>query len=770
MTNIVSQPPHALPLPVSHDCSGSCACGVEPLAHPKYSFGMLLEARHLELEHRYAAQRLNTHDIRLHDFGTVCGLRVIKHPSPDCVNSYAILQPGIALDCCGREIVVPETLFVPLFDGARNGWCGAPQSIAQTPPAGQKRTTLYVYLAYQQCDTDPIPTYVRACGCCELSCEHGNCVPSVTREGYTILVSSTPPPVWRNPVGAAYCDWLATQLNGPGVSAQGYQTIDKTLDQVLCDVVTEPCADFCSGNNEWLLLATVTFTPDDLLASIDNCTNRRLVLSTGAIVEAIACLTTAVTNCCKTKDAYLTLAGTVAPVTVNVEAPPATPSLTYTLSVQNADASMSAAAFSIDLTFPAGVTFASAALTIDGVAQPDPTANAGGVSAPVAALAAGKAAQVVVTASYVPAQEPAGSALAATASIGMYAGPHDANLTLTTTFTDVRVDGPRVVIKDLPATVQLADLASLLRAGVPLPFTAAMNPASASIADPASTDVFLEAVIGATVTELQVAMTWSNANSLLTLAMGVTAGGADPLQALAAQVAASGEPASVRLRLLGGPKGLASTPGPALTDAGGLRLDGDPPQGGPPAQVAGQSGNGEQGGDFVWNIAIVLPPPVDGPHVKWKAAKLPSTMSFPVAQKQFAPKGVGVNVLFDAAMDTALPPDGQVATPIVTLAVNGTNVPALVAWKDASTLNLNGAQPQMETAMRSLGNGGTITFTLAGGPKDPAQATTPVMQSADGRRLDGSPSNGAGTFASAGLSGDGHQGGDFTWTITVAAG
>ena len=34
------------------DCNGTCACGVEPLAYPKYSFGMLLEARSLALEHR----------------------------------------------------------------------------------------------------------------------------------------------------------------------------------------------------------------------------------------------------------------------------------------------------------------------------------------------------------------------------------------------------------------------------------------------------------------------------------------------------------------------------------------------------------------------------------------------------------------------------------------------------------------------------------------------------------------------------------------------
>ena len=769
MTNIVSQPPIALPLP--HDCSGTCACGVEPLAHPKYSFGMLLEARHLALEHRYSAQRLNTHDIRLHDFGTVCGLRVIKHPSAECVNQYAILQPGISLDCCGREIVVPETLFVPLFDGAQNGWCGAPQSTTQAFPTGTKRTILYVYLAYQECETDPILTYVRACGCCEASCEHGNCVPSVTREGYVILVSSIPPPVWRNPVGSAYCDWLETQLKGPGVSRQGYLTVDQSLDQVLCDAVTAPCPDFCANNNEWLLLATIAFTADDLLASIDNCTNRRLVLSTGAIVEGIACLTAAVSNCCKTKDAYLTLTGTVVPASVNIEAPPASQSLTYTLGVTNADAALSAAALSIDLALPAGVTFASVTLTVDGVTQPAPVPDATGVSAPVATLAAGKTAQLVVNATYDPAAEQAGALLTATASIGTYAGPHDASVALTTTFTDIQVDGPRVIVKDLPLTLTVQELEALFKAGVPLPFSAAMNPGSAGVADPASTDVFLEAVIGTSVTALPIALTWSNANALLTLVTNATDAASSSVAKIVEEIAASQNvQPSVRVRLLGGPKGAVPVTGPALAGADGMRLDGDPPAGGPPGQSAGQSGNGVQGGDFIWNIAITVPPPVDGPHVKWQAGKLPAKMTFAVAAKQFAPGAAGLNIPFDAPMNTTLPAAGAVTTSIVTLSVNGVSVPVVAAWTNDTTLNVQGAQPQMETAVRALASGGSIVIALAGGPKDPAQPSSPVMQSADGRRLDGSPPNGTGALAAAGVSGDGRQGGDFTWTITVAAG
>ena len=52
-----------------------------------------------------------------------------------------------------------------------------------------------------------------------------------------MLVSTIPPPVWRNPVGAAYCAWLETQLKGPGVSPQGYLIFDKTLED--CVILRE---------------------------------------------------------------------------------------------------------------------------------------------------------------------------------------------------------------------------------------------------------------------------------------------------------------------------------------------------------------------------------------------------------------------------------------------------------------------------------------------------------------------------------------------------
>ena len=329
------------------------------------------------------------------------------------------------------------------------------------------------------------------------------------------------------------------------------------------------------------------------------------MLSTGAIVEALECLTTAVVNCRKTKDAFLTLTGTVAPTSVNLEQPPANDALTYKVDVTNADATKNASAFEIDVTLPANVPFTSATLTVDGADQPNPPGAPGSVKVPLSSLDAGKSVQLSVTATFDPAQIHAGDAVTATASIVNYTGPHAADVPMITTFTDIKVDGPRVVFNVLPTALTSSELGALLRKGVAIPFTEPMDPNSASV-DPTTGDVFLEIFDGTNVSELPIGMTWSNGNQLLTLNYADIGSSVDPIALLVQQIEANPTVAtSLRIRLLGGlPKGTSSSPGPALSAADGMRLDGDPPQGGPPDQRSNESGNGEQGGDFIWPIPI----------------------------------------------------------------------------------------------------------------------------------------------------------------------
>lgn len=91
-------------------------CGLTEPRRPAYFDGQLLLARDFEDEqgyHVYKRQLLNS---TLHGTGTVCGLKVHQHPAADCRNRFAVIEPGLALDCCGREIIVPRAAAVPVAD------------------------------------------------------------------------------------------------------------------------------------------------------------------------------------------------------------------------------------------------------------------------------------------------------------------------------------------------------------------------------------------------------------------------------------------------------------------------------------------------------------------------------------------------------------------------------------------------------------------------------------------------------------------------------
>jgi hypothetical protein len=601
---------------------------------------MLLEAKHLSLEHRYNALRMDVHDIRLHDFGTVCGLRVDRHPSPDCVNQYAILRPGLALDCCGRQILVPEDLYVPLFDGAKSGWCGAPISVppTSTPPGTPPvaRTTLYVYLRFRQCDTDPIPAYVKNCGCCgetrECDCtgQSGDpaCVLSVTREGYEVTVSTTPPPVWRNPVSTAFCAWLATQLKGAQSGLPNASDfVGISLQQALCQVITNPCPDTCGGGNDVLLLATITFNPDDTLASIDNCSNRRLVLSTGALYGSLVCLAEAAIACCGQKAGQLPkiqLSGNATPGTVDLSVVPLSTTITYAAVATNTSPTDAVGPFTLQVLVDPRLTVTTSTSSVGGNPGPAPVAvvSASGTTVSVsvpAGLPQASNATMNIVANFTPTAMKDGDVVTSTASVVGYAGPSDGPDSLTTTFkNNVVIDGPRVVYAKLSQWLQGTSvprnaLPGLLgEAGIEVPFDRVIDTKTAvtqTAATPPDGTIRMTVVDGATQYPVFLNLIWP-------------AGGPPPTSILLRLRAAELKqldtllmntiPAtdfreglvSLNFSLLGGVKGAATTPQLAITAPDGTRLDGEPAKGGPPGQKPGRSGDGTQGGDFTLSIRI----------------------------------------------------------------------------------------------------------------------------------------------------------------------
>ena len=79
------------------------------LKRVRYFTGQVLTAEDLELEQQYFREKLKRHNRTLHGFGIVSGLRVTAK------RGAIIVEPGLALDCEGNELVVSgaQSLLVP---------------------------------------------------------------------------------------------------------------------------------------------------------------------------------------------------------------------------------------------------------------------------------------------------------------------------------------------------------------------------------------------------------------------------------------------------------------------------------------------------------------------------------------------------------------------------------------------------------------------------------------------------------------------------------
>jgi hypothetical protein len=74
--------------------------GLRSLKRPNFFSGKLIAPADFELEQRYFREKLKLHNRSLHGFGIVSGLTVTVD------SGHVVVEPGLALDCEGNELVV----------------------------------------------------------------------------------------------------------------------------------------------------------------------------------------------------------------------------------------------------------------------------------------------------------------------------------------------------------------------------------------------------------------------------------------------------------------------------------------------------------------------------------------------------------------------------------------------------------------------------------------------------------------------------------------
>ncbi|HEX3035146.1 MAG TPA: hypothetical protein VHT73_08435 [Thermodesulfobacteriota bacterium] len=165
-------------------CAEDKYCDYNNFKRVRYFHGMLMTDRDFREEQIYHNEKRKLLNRMLHGWGVVCGLG-IKETGPK--SSRIVITPGMALDCCGNEILVCEDFEVDL----KKETCVCPDT-SKDPCADMGRDVqeckYYVAIGYREVPTDPVPVYAPGGGCEDKVCEY-----SRTREGFCVKLFKTPP-------------------------------------------------------------------------------------------------------------------------------------------------------------------------------------------------------------------------------------------------------------------------------------------------------------------------------------------------------------------------------------------------------------------------------------------------------------------------------------------------------------------------------------------------------------------------------------------------
>lgn len=181
----------------SREALDRCGEELRTFVRNRYFYGKLLDVHHFEAEQSYFNQKRWLLNRVVSGYGVVCGLNVAL--SDDRKQLY--VEPGIALDPAGRELVVPvrsKPLTLPEPPAAETKLPEAPKEAAEKGSgrehsAGREhgeghcddeRVYYHVCIRWHECESDP--ELVRVGSPCEA--ETAPCAAGSIRERYELIL------------------------------------------------------------------------------------------------------------------------------------------------------------------------------------------------------------------------------------------------------------------------------------------------------------------------------------------------------------------------------------------------------------------------------------------------------------------------------------------------------------------------------------------------------------------------------------------------------
>ena len=156
-------------------------CAVKSFSRPRYFYGQLLDVRHFESEQEYFKRKLWMLNRMVSGYGVVCGLDVQVSDGDRGV----VVMPGLALDKCGREIVVPcqsKTIVIepvpakpeePQYQDKKD-------SYKKDEDEYQEDDWVHLVICYHEWRAEPEPVLAGGCD------DTDRCSPGAVREGYEL--------------------------------------------------------------------------------------------------------------------------------------------------------------------------------------------------------------------------------------------------------------------------------------------------------------------------------------------------------------------------------------------------------------------------------------------------------------------------------------------------------------------------------------------------------------------------------------------------------
>jgi hypothetical protein len=195
-------------------------CDEPQLARNTLFDGKPMSARDFLDEQTYFLGKHRRHNRYLHGWGTVCGLPVEQHPNPACRSQYVVVQPGLAIDCCGREILVRSPAMADLRALAIAAWHA--REGADAPPDTLAHR-LSLTLEYVECPAEPVPAVFDGCGQGDSACLPGKLV-----DGYRFGVALDRP-VADPDHGLPRLEWEATAHVAGAVAAVAHSASERVF-------------------------------------------------------------------------------------------------------------------------------------------------------------------------------------------------------------------------------------------------------------------------------------------------------------------------------------------------------------------------------------------------------------------------------------------------------------------------------------------------------------------------------------------------------------